>query len=245
MKIEKINDDQIRCVLTREDLAQRHIKLSELAYGTDKAHALFQEMLNRAEHECGFMAENNPLLVEAIPLSSDAIMIIVTKSEYPDELDARFSQFTDEPDNDYDNDFTDILPENFSSGSEDLADILNAAKAAGTSPANANGDEAVAETQKAPLTKHFSFNDLESVIKLAHLVGANYKDSNALYKNTANGRYYLVVTNTRQPLPVFAYFCTLFTEFGSQDRFSVAEDYIKEHYQTIFSSDALEALSKI
>lgn len=36
MKIEKVNDNQIRCTLTREDLAERQIKLSELAYGTEK-----------------------------------------------------------------------------------------------------------------------------------------------------------------------------------------------------------------
>ena len=34
VKIEKINDNQIRCTLTKDDLANRHIKLSELAYGT-------------------------------------------------------------------------------------------------------------------------------------------------------------------------------------------------------------------
>lgn len=37
MKIEKVNENQIRCTLTREDLAERQIKLSELAYGTEKA----------------------------------------------------------------------------------------------------------------------------------------------------------------------------------------------------------------
>ena len=36
MKIEKINDNQIRCTLTRDDLAQRQLKLSELAYGSER-----------------------------------------------------------------------------------------------------------------------------------------------------------------------------------------------------------------
>ena len=35
MKIERINDNQIRCTLTKKDLADRQIKLSELAYGTE------------------------------------------------------------------------------------------------------------------------------------------------------------------------------------------------------------------
>ena len=46
MKIEKVNDNQIRCTLTRQDLADRQIKLSELAYGSEKARSLFKRRLS-------------------------------------------------------------------------------------------------------------------------------------------------------------------------------------------------------
>ena len=39
MKIEKVNENQIRCTLTREDLASRELKISELAYGTERPRA--------------------------------------------------------------------------------------------------------------------------------------------------------------------------------------------------------------
>ncbi|MBP3577757.1 MAG: adaptor protein MecA, partial [Lachnospiraceae bacterium] len=42
MKIEKISDTQIRCTLSRQDLAERDLKISELAYGSDKAKDLFR-----------------------------------------------------------------------------------------------------------------------------------------------------------------------------------------------------------
>ena len=48
MKIEKINDNQIRCTLTREDLENHQIRLSELAYGTEKAKSLFRDMMQQA-----------------------------------------------------------------------------------------------------------------------------------------------------------------------------------------------------
>jgi negative regulator of genetic competence, sporulation and motility len=48
MKIEKINDNKIRCTLTSADLAERNLKLSELAYGTEKARSLFQDMMLEA-----------------------------------------------------------------------------------------------------------------------------------------------------------------------------------------------------
>ena len=47
MKIEKVNENQIRCTLTREDLAERQIKLSELAYGTEKASSPFRSRMRR------------------------------------------------------------------------------------------------------------------------------------------------------------------------------------------------------
>ena len=101
MKIEKVNENQIRCTLTREDLADRQLKLSELAYGTEKAKMLFRDMMQQAAYECGFEAEDIPLMIEAIPLSADTIILIITKVEYPEELDTRFSQFAPgEPEDD-------------------------------------------------------------------------------------------------------------------------------------------------
>ena len=93
MKIEKINDNQIRCTLTRADLAERKLQLSELAYGTEKAKSLFHDMMQQAAFEFGFEADNMPLMIEAIPTSSDSIVLIITKVEDPEEIDARFSKF--------------------------------------------------------------------------------------------------------------------------------------------------------
>ena len=61
MKIEKVNENQIRCTLTREDLASRELKISELAYGTEKAKTLFRDMMRQASFEFGFEAEDIPL----------------------------------------------------------------------------------------------------------------------------------------------------------------------------------------
>ena len=63
MKIEKINDNQIRCTLTHADLASRHLKLSELAYGTEKAKSLFRDMMQQASFDFGFDAEDLPLMI--------------------------------------------------------------------------------------------------------------------------------------------------------------------------------------
>ena len=94
MKIEKISDTQIRCTLDKQDLAERQLRLSELAYGSEKAKALFQDLMMQATYECGFEAEDTPLMIEAIPVNADCLVLVITKVEDPDELDTRFSNFT-------------------------------------------------------------------------------------------------------------------------------------------------------
>ena len=83
MKFEKINENQIRCTLNKADLAYRELLINELAYGTEKAKALFREMMQQASYEVGFEAEDIPLMIEAIPVSPDCLVLIITKVEDP------------------------------------------------------------------------------------------------------------------------------------------------------------------
>ena len=94
MKIERINENQIRCTLNNLDLSARNLNLTELAYGTEKAKNLFREMIQKASNEVGFEAEDIPLMVEAIPLSNESVMLVITKMDDPEELDTRFSKFS-------------------------------------------------------------------------------------------------------------------------------------------------------
>lgn len=109
MKLEKLSDTQIRCTLSKEDLSQRQLHLSELAYGSEKAKELFHDMMQQASIELGFEADNIPLMIEAIPISNDCLVLVVTKVEDPDELDTRFSRFSKiNVDDSFDEDFSDI-----------------------------------------------------------------------------------------------------------------------------------------
>ena len=105
MKIERVNENQIRCTLNKDDLASRQLKISELAYGSDKAKELFRDMMQQASYEVGFEAEDIPLMIEAIPISAECIVLIVTKVENPEELDTRFSKFSPDDDNEYEDDY--------------------------------------------------------------------------------------------------------------------------------------------
>ena len=120
MKIEKVNENQIRCTLTREDLASRELKISELAYGTEKAKTLFRDMMQQANYQFGFEAEDIPLMIEAIPLNAECIVLIITKVEDPEELDTRFSRFAPSV---HDSDEAEA-EEDFSEDSDDVMDLF-------------------------------------------------------------------------------------------------------------------------
>ena len=79
MRIEKISDTQVKFILSKNDLEERNIKINELAYGSEKTHRLFQEMMRQAHVECNFESENTPLMVEAMPVGRSHVVIVVTK----------------------------------------------------------------------------------------------------------------------------------------------------------------------
>ena len=128
MKLEKVNDNQIRCTLTKADLADRQLKISELAYGTEKAKTLFRDMMQQASYEFGFEAEDIPLMIEAIPLSADCIVLIITKVEDPEELDTRFSNFAPSVHEDDGDSSIENMIQSFTEGAENVLDLFKRLK---------------------------------------------------------------------------------------------------------------------
>ena len=123
MKIERLSENSIRCTLNRADLDSRELKISELAYGTEKAKSLFKDMIAQASFECGFEADDIPLMIEAIPISPDCIILVITKVEDPEELDTRFSKFAP---SDEDEDYADMLDsDDDMHGMDDGSSLLN------------------------------------------------------------------------------------------------------------------------
>ena len=161
MKIEKLSDNQIRCTLTRADLAARQLQLSELAYGTEKAKSLFRDMMQQAAFEFGFEADDIPLMIEAIPASADSIVLIITKVEDPEELDTRFSKFA--PASGPDTDFQKNQPSKLE-GADALLDLLDKVKEK-MSPQDSEQSSVEKTASVRPALRLFSFSTLDTVQK--------------------------------------------------------------------------------
>lgn len=94
MQLERLNDNQFRCTLSKSDLEQRQLRISELAHGSSRAREIFHDLIQQACDELGFEVDNIPLMVEAIPVTNDCLILVVTKIEDPEELEKKLSFLT-------------------------------------------------------------------------------------------------------------------------------------------------------
>lgn len=259
MKIEKVNDHQIRCTLTREDLADRELKISELAYGTEKAKNLFRDMMQQASFEFGFEAEDIPLMIEAIPLNADCIVLIITKVEDPEELDTRFSKFAPSV-HDTDDELDEMI-DSLSEGADDVLDLfkkIHDGKFASQQIDTANTshkEEQQTKSEKAPdlpiqaeqdLTRIFSFDSLNTITRISRILAHYYGSSNSLYKNDVNHRYVLLISKGSHTPVEFNKICNILSEYGTSEKYALAsEAYLEEHFEPVIKDNALQALSQI
>lgn len=283
MKIERLNENQIRCTLNKSDLASRQLKINELAYGSDKAKELFRDMMQQASYELGFEAEDTLLMIEAIPVSSECIVLIVTKVDNPEELDTRFSRFSpsDSDDDNFDfddietiegNDYSDFslptaneeldecaatdeegLPE------DELMNIFNRVKeyfnkdsdnkASQPSPSQPSGKgttDRPEHRESANISRVFSFSSLDDITNAACIIDTFYKDTNSVYKNPSDRRYYLCISKTKCNSKDFNKVCNILSEYGQKESgFDNHIGFFAEHCECIIAEHALHILRRL
>ena len=257
MKIEKVNDHQIRCTLTKADLADRELKISELAYGTEKAKNLFRDMMQQAAIKFGFEADDIPLMIEAIPLNSDCIVLNITKVEDPEELDTRFAKFAPSIHESEDSPEDDSLEADLVHTGEEVLDLFkkikdHAASLAKATPEKAQKDaepdskDDSEEKNSLNTLRIFTFESLKDLLKPASFVSAFYKGENFLYKNTTDNRYFLVVTRSNAEKESFNKACNILSEYGIlKKNVPNSHSYFKEHFDLIAGPDALQTLNML
>lgn len=219
MKIEKVNSNQIRCTLNKSDLTNREIKISELAYGTEKAQELFKDMMEQASHEFGFDADNIPLMIEAIPLTSDSIMLIITKVDNPDELDEKIAN---------------IPGKN-----------IRKFKKKEIAKSETKMDEKSETSNKIDVLV-YSFKSLDEASKSASIIHSLYDGINSLYKNESTNEFILVLHRPIESSSPFKGLHGLLSEYGEKLKASnLIEVFYEEHYETIIKDQAIQILSTI
>lgn len=267
MRIEKISENQIRCTLNKKDLMDRQLKLSELAYGTEKAKALFRDMMQQAAYQFGFETDDIPLMIEAIPVSSESLVLVITKVEDPDELDTRFSKFSpDDGEDDYteseygDTAYADEILHCFDElnelmGEDDLPDTpedgvdttnVLAGKNGSATETIDDGGEAKPVCVKTDFSKIFSFLSLEAICKMAAHIMYAYRGKNSIYKDPVHGIYYLVISKSSHTPEEFNKICNIISEYGRAENTTYAScAFFTEHFDLIIKDRGIQTLGRL
>lgn len=237
MKLEKINENQIRCTLTRQDLEERNIRLSELAYGSAKTRELFAEMMTEASRKLGFTVEDEPLMIEAVPMNAERIVLIITKVENPDELDTRFSNFTQGAGGSCPH--MQQAQNTSPVSARDILDIFEGLMKDGKS------DQKPAVTVQ-DASQLYYFPDLETIRRAARTVSGFYHGENTLYKDEETGAYALLIRKGAHTPADYNKVCNILTEYGRQETCTPAiEAAMAEHKKRLIDKNALQTLSEL
>ena len=221
MKIERISDNQIRCTLNKADLAGKETLLNELAFGSDKAKGLFRELMKKASQELGFETNNIPLMVEAIPVSQECLILVVTKVEDADQFNDRYEK---------------LVNSKISSGNMNLEDsdgVLNFLDDASDSDLSELAD-----------AMHLAIMDSNCDVAYAAKLVISFPHESRLYKDTENNCYYLCLSAEDNKYD-FTKVRSRLSEYSKRIPNTYATKALfDEHFQTILSEDAIRQIAE-
>ncbi len=217
MKIEKISESQIKVFLNQSDLTERNIKLTELAYGSEKTQAFFRDMMEKAIETCGFEVEDSPLMIEAVPVSSESIMIIVSKVSEDSRVDNKFS----------------LMPPSREERKFKRKDIKS----------DFFGDTFFDKNITDENIIIYSFENLDAVSALAHKADKFYSGTNMLYRY--DSKYFLIVQNDNPKDGIETDTIELlFSEYGTKHiSNSISMYFLMEHGEVIVKDDVIKTFA--
>ena len=261
MKVEIINSNQVRFILSLSDLKEREISIEDLTFGSEKIKHLYSDMMCMAYEKFGFEAVNVPLMIEASPAPTGSISIIVTKIEKGTGIRQGSPGTGHHPQ-------IPRIKENFAE------DFYNFLRAQGYDPDSfcdqdsgydqsderESGDEGFCHGEWGSADSGYEcrvydeniaiykFDSISDVIRAAKAAPVLSGIASSLYKSADTGRFYLCAATDRSGEPVSkkALLLARLCEYGDFYGYGiVAEGFCMEHYDLMIENNALETLSEI
>ncbi|MCR5210631.1 MAG: adaptor protein MecA [Lachnospiraceae bacterium] len=258
-KIERINDNQIKCILTKEDLAARKISFRELTFGSAQANSLLRDMMQQASFQFGFEADDKPLMIEIVPMQSGMVVFVITKvvgnaptgSDPEDEMDDipfaeadESAEKVEEPavsDNTAEQSLKNVPVPPVTPIARSIQDLLHE-----MFPANKNTSPKQAAVSENKENRCFVFNSLDNLFAASEALKDFACGDSALYKDNSTGDYYLLVHSKGLDAGEYKNLCMILSDFCTRSfKTGAYEAYVREHFKAVKESMALQALAKV
>ncbi len=213
MKIERINDNQFRCIMSMGELLQRRLTIKKLSSSPPEATRLVRELIERSSHEVGFVPNELPVMVEATQTAEGEVIFTVTKINSPEELPGGMQPPTD------------LL--------RMLHSFAHAIK---------TQQEEYKIRQPKPLAV-FAFYGKDNLRVPPRLKKLPAGIQSSLYYLKEQGIYYLIVSASPKQWESFNQICLLLAEYGHRVPSTTASQaYYAEQGECIYATHAIEQM---
>lgn len=256
MRFEKINENKLKIELTKDDLIEHNLKLSDIAFGSENSRKLLHDIMAQAFEELEFDPDNLPLVIEAVPTSGFSINIFITKMKDQNEFEENLDKMSKQNENkkagldflekfatEIDKDIRDRIAEmdiDMDMNHPEIEKSEN--KRQNLREQNQNTPQHKGILEKTEII--YKFNELDEVIAVSHALGKTYSGKSILYKY--NDEFYLLLNaKGYKKLDVVKLRLTLdeFGEFVSTHK--VAQGFLSEHASVILKEDVLGKLQAV
>lgn len=233
MKIERLNENQLRFTVWRKDLPDEEFSIAEFTGHSEKADELIKYMMDRAREEFGFETDAQSVVVEAIPVNKDCIVFLVTKVD--EEEEDKFSYIKELQKQAME------MAKALKDGTVELSDETEEKEEPRI--VDAPVDERTGQTMPYMI---YRTTNMESLITVSHIVSSYYDSDNTLYKHYDDVTYYLIVSHNRNTNMEFERVCDTLREFTEPYKFNyTTKYYMDEHYRSIIKNNALQTLAEL
>lgn len=231
MKIERVDDNTVKCFLSNEELEEYEIDYKDFVMRSEKAKEIVQEIIAQAREEVGYNPSGFAFDLQ-IMMVPDQGLILVFSDKTPDLRDG----------------------EQLMECLKEMKRILQGSKPGESSPEDAAKQEQASQNskvnkpQKAAQTKLpqpeyaiFSFHTIRALMDYAAVLPTSLRVDSELHQ--MDGVYYLYVNKGKASYQRFSKACVQALEFGTL--YSAEETAlvrIKEHGECLISEKAIKKL---
>lgn len=244
MKFRRINEDTVRCIVSKEDMQEYGIALEDFFKNKGKVHEFLHEIVERAEEEIGYEPKEGMLSMQIMPISQNTISI--TFSDHgPEDYAEMMNNIKDSLGGLQDS--MGELIEDIDEDSEDIEfagnNILPGFEKNKKSEYKSDENRVVGMEKSSTIL--IAMDSIEKMAEFCRALGIDTTVKSELYELRDRGNYCLIIEKGRMPLSLMRHIIILAVEYTNAitDETSMIA-YVKEHGELIIEKGAYRILKK-
>lgn len=231
MKFRKLDDNTVRCVLSKEDMEERGLKLEDFFTDKDKTRGFLEEIVRQAQEEVGYETSGDTLAMQVMPLPHNGLAI--TFSEHAehsikDMIGHIRSALEDVNSEELDNMITPLYE-------DEKQQVKKKEKSASNKP-----------KKKKKFFRVYRFENMNLVEDFCKTIPKEFIVKSQLYKDETEQQYYLTIEKGRLSTKNLENICLRAPEFATlisnQEGYIV---YCKEHFHCLIKKGAVKVMRKL